>query len=156
MPVTSLFSLFRSRGWGRQSEQQLDVLYLGANSSTTATVTPSAPYNGMVVHLITFHRLLPGAWKVTVSQREVGVHTVQLSSDLADVSFWAWITEADPLLVTVQNRTSWPGYLGATLATINFDTLEQMRSIRSQATEEFGLSEGTLTPGPAEESARRG
>ena len=156
MPVTSLFSLFRSRGWGRQSEAQLDVLYLGATTTTTATVTPTAPYSGMVVHLITFHRMLPGAFKVTVSQREVGVHTVQLSSDLADVSFWAWVTEADPLLVTVENRTSWPGYIGATLATINFDTLEQMRSIRSQATEEFGLSEGTLTPGPAESSARRG
>ena len=156
MPVTSLFSLFRSRGWGRQSEQQLDVLYLGATTTTTATVTPSAPYNGMVVHLITFHRQLPGAFKVTVSQREVGVHTVQLSSDLADVSFWAWVTDADPLLVTVENRTSWPGFIGATLATINFDTLEQMRSIRDQATEEFGLSEGTLTPGPSQESARRG
>ena len=156
MPVTSLFSLFRSRGWGRQSEQQLDVLYLGATTTTTATVTPSSPYNGMVVHLITFHRQLPGAFKVTVSQREVGVHTVQLTSDLADVSFWAWVTDADPLLVTVENRTSWPGFIGATLATINFDTLEQMRSIRDQATEEFGLSEGTLAPGPSQESARRG
>ena len=156
MPVTTLFSLFRSRGWGRQSEQQLDVLYLGGNTSTTAAVTPTAPYGALVVHLITFHRLLPGAWKVTVSQREVGVHTVQLSSDLADVSFWAWVDDQNPLLITVENRTDFPGFIGATLATINFDTLEEMQRIKSQASEEFGLSEGTLSPGPAQEQARRG
>ena len=156
MPVTTLFSLFRSRGWGRQSEQQLDVAYLAGESSATVSVGPSAPYSALVIHLITFHRQVPGAFNVTVSQREVGVHTVQLSSDLSDVSFWAWVDEQNPLLITVQNRAPLPGFIGATLATINFDTLEQMQRVRLQASEEYGLSEGTMSPGPAQEQARRG
>jgi hypothetical protein len=149
VPVTSLFSLFRARGWGQQSEQQVNVIYLAASSSATAVITPSAPYNAMVVHLITVNRFLPNAFTVTVSQREVGQHTVTLSADLAEVSFWAWVTAADPLQIVVTNRLAFNGFVGLTLSTNNFDTIQQMAQVRKLATTNFPLLEGTIVPGPA-------
>tara|TARA_Y100000310_G_scaffold17970_1_gene17729 strand:+ start:195 stop:653 length:459 start_codon:yes stop_codon:yes gene_type:complete len=150
MPVTSLFSLFRAKGWGRQSEQQIDVLYLAASSRVTATVTPSDPYQAMVVHFITLNHMLPNAFTVTVSQKEVGTHTVVASADLSEVSFWAWVTDADPLLITVINRTAFNSFVGMTLATILFDNLKDMQRVRSTVEREplakydsYGLMPGS-------------
>ena len=135
--ATTLFSLFRARGWGRQSEQQVEVIYLAASASVTAVITPSAPYGAMVVHNITANRMLPGAFTVTVQQKEVSHHTVTLSEDLSEVPFWAWVTEQDPLHITVVNRLAFDGFVGLTLATLNFETVQDMRKIHSKMLEEL-------------------
>ena len=147
--VTQMFSLFRARGWGQQSEQQVNVIFLAASSSVVASIGPSAPYGAMVVHGITANHFLPNAFTVTVSQREVGQHTVTLSADLAEVAFWAWVTIPDPLQIVVTNRLAFNGFVGLTLSTLNFDTLQQMAQVRRLAAQEFPLSEGRMTPGPA-------
>ena len=117
-----LVSSFLERRWGQgtKGELQIEIVYLAASSATNITVVPDAPYAGMVVHSITLNRLLPGAMQLTLSHREVAQHTIVLSTDVVKMPFWAWVTEADPLNLTITNRLSFDAFLGLTLRTINF------------------------------------
>ena len=154
MPVLQQFAILRAREWGKQSEQQIDVVSIDASSSAQVSIAPADPFDGMIVHYITFHRFLPLAFKVNVSQA-VGVyqHEVILSSDLAEVSFWAYVTEASPLVVKVINRLAFAGFLGATLATINFLKLSEMEQVRDLLAREYGIPKSGLPLAPESERA---
>lgn len=131
MPASDLFSVLRSRGWGYNSEQQLDVPFLAGNTTTRVTLVPATPYAGIIVHLITLHRFNPDQFQIRVYQEEVGDHTVVLTSDLAEVGFWAYVSQRAPLFLELTNLTAFAGFIGFTLATLNFTKLENMLQVKA-------------------------
>ena len=113
---------FLERRWGLgvRAKQQVEVPYLAASSATNIAEVPNGFYSGMVVHSITPNRLLPNAIQLTLSHREVAQHTLVLSANRVEIPFWTWVTDADPLYITVTNRLPFNAFVGLTLATSNF------------------------------------
>lgn len=133
----SLFSLYRARGWGRESQTQLEFVFFDGSATVVTEVGPTPPYPAMVIHRITFNHVNPNALNITFQHQEIAQHTFVLSGDQVEHDVWMWVTDQQPFRINVENRLSVPGFLGMTLSTINFDDQDDRKEITELVKEEF-------------------
>ena len=79
----SLFSLYRARGWGRESQTQLEFIFIAGSATVVTEVQPTAPYRAMIIHRATFNHVNPNAVSITFQHQEMAQRKAHSSHQIS-------------------------------------------------------------------------